>query len=495
MKFVKYVLETAVFVCGAVVMVYELVGSRVLGPYFGTSIYVWTSLIGVILGSLSLGYYFGGRLADKKPQIEILALVIFLAAMLIGLMTLVKDPLLALWQGSGADLKTGSVFASIAMFMPASILLGMVSPYAAKIKISDIAKSGSVVGNLSAISTAGSITGTFLSGFYLIPYFGTNKLLLLLTIVLIAISISLAASHYFRLKVISLAVALLCIGIASAINLLLVQEGFIDVDTAYSRVWIYDRVDGKINQTVRKMGINNENHSSMFLNSDELVNEYTKYYHLAAHFNPGFKKTVMFGGAGYSFPKNFLHKYPSSTIDVIEIDPGVTELARKYFNLKDNPRLTIHHQDGRVYLNTTKDKFDVIFGDAFGSHYSLPYQLTTREAVQKNYDILNDHGVAVINVISSIEGMGGMFLRSEYATYKQVFPQVLVIPVNRPNDGWAVQNIMLVAIKSSDKISLQDADPILNEYLHHAWKHKIDEDTPVLTDDFAPVDYYISKAI
>lgn len=112
----------------------------------------------------------------------------------------------------------------------------------------------------------------------------------------------------------------------------------------------------------------------------------------------------MFGGAGYSFPKDFLKKYPDSTIEVVEIDPGITELARKYFHLQESPKLTIQHEDGRVFLNRAKKGYDVVFGDAFSSQYSIPYQLTTTEAVQRTYDILNDNGIVILNVISSIEG-------------------------------------------------------------------------------------------
>ena len=211
------------------------------------------------------------------------------------------------------------------------------------------------------------------------------------------------------------------------------QNGFIDVDTAYNRIWIYNYIDLKTNQPVKIMGINNENHSSMFLHSDELVNEHTKYYHLAKHFNPDFKTALMFGGAGYSYPKDFLLKYPSATIDVVEIDPKITELAKKYFKLKTNPRLTIYHEDGRVYINKTREKYDVIFGDAFSSRYSIPYQLTTKEAVQKEYDILNDNGLVILNVISALDGEKGEFLRAEYATYKKNFSASLFISGQQPD--------------------------------------------------------------
>jgi len=204
----------------------------------------------------------------------------------------------------------------------------------------------------------------------------------------------------------------------------------------------------------------------------------------------------MLGGAGYSFPKDFLlHYEKQQTIDVVEIDPEVTELAKQYFDLKENPRLTIYHEDGRVYLNRTLNKYDVIFGDAFSSHYSLPYQLTTKEAVEKKFDILNKDGVVILNIISSIQGEKGEFLRAEYATYKSVFPQVYLFPVNHPTDGYKVQNIILVALKSKESPNLDSNDPVLKEYLDHLWEKEIQIDVPVLTDDHTPVEYYIYKTI
>ncbi|MEI7426076.1 MAG: fused MFS/spermidine synthase [Candidatus Moraniibacteriota bacterium] len=476
-------------------MIFELVGSRVLGPYFGTSIFVWTSLIGIILGSLSFGYYFGGKISDKKPNLNSLSIIIFLAAISIGLTIFIKDFLLTYLQMHFTDIRINSVLASLILFSPASVLLGMVSPYAVKLKIENLNTSGSIVGNLYAISTAGSIIGTFLSGFYLIPQFGTNKLLLILSMTLILISLILSAKKYTKIKLSIFIIFIIGWYVVIRLNHISQANGFIDIDTIYNRIWIYNHNDSKTNKLVKIMGVNNENQSSMFLDNDELVNEYTKYYHLAKHFNPNFKKTLMFGGAGYSYPKDFLLKYPKATIDVIEIDPKVTELARTYFKLTENSRLNIYHEDGRVYLNKTQKKYDVIFGDAFSSHYSLPYQLTTKEAVQKKYDILNDNGVIIINIISAIKGEKGEFLRAEYATYKNIFPQVYLFPVQEPNNSYMVQNIILIALKNKKNPEFTNTDPELNEHLQHLWEKEIYLDLPILTDDYAPVDYYMSKAI
>lgn len=266
------------------------------------------------------------------------------------------------------------------------------------------------------------------------------------------------------------------------------------MDTAYSRAWIHDTIDKETNKAVRYLLINRMGSSGIFLDQNELLAEYTKYYHLVRYFNPNFKKTLMLGGAGYAYPSDFLVKYPQSSIDVVEIDPGITELARKYFRLKDNTRLNIYHQDARVYLNKNKKKYDAIFGDAFGSYHSIPYQLTTKEVVLEKYNNLSDDGVVILNIIGSISGEKGKFLRAEYTTYKNIFSQVYLFPVQNPENGDVLQNVMLIALKSNKVPSFSSDDNDLNQYLGHLWKEPIPNDMPILTDDYAPVDYYTYKA-
>jgi predicted membrane-bound spermidine synthase len=181
----KFFLEIIVFICGAVVMAFEIIGSRMLGPYVGTSIFVWTGIIGVILLCLSLGYYFGGKIADRKPEFKLLAMIILFAGLFIGISTLIKDGLLSMLLNVFSNVKLISLLASFTLFSIPSVLLGMVSPFAARLKIKTLDKSGSAVGNLYAISTLGSITGTFLAGFYLIPSFGVTSILYLLAIILV----------------------------------------------------------------------------------------------------------------------------------------------------------------------------------------------------------------------------------------------------------------------------------------------------------------------
>ncbi|PID52101.1 MAG: spermidine synthase [Candidatus Moraniibacteriota bacterium] len=488
----KYLLELTVFISGLIVMIFEIVGSRVFGPYFGTSTFVWTTLIGVVLGSLSIGYYFGGKIADKEATFKKMSLILLMSGFCIGIMIFIKDGLLSVLQDHVKNINSALIVGGIILFSPTSIFLGMVSPYAAKLRIKNLSTSGADIGRLYALSTCGSIVGTFLAGFYLIPFFGTNTLLSLLAIVVIIFSIVL---FYEREKFLLLLLFCGVFWFVSENNIKTVGKNFVDVDTRYNRVWIYDEQyeQNKKQFEIRKMGINNENHSAMLLMSDQLVNEYTKYYHLSRHFHPHFRKSLIFGGAGYSFPKDYLKVYPHATIDVVEIDPGVTELAKKYFSLKENSRMNIYHEDGRVFLNKNIEKYDVIFGDAFGSRYAVPYHMTTVEAVQKMYDTLYDNGVVIVNLISSVDGKND-FLRAEYYTYKKIFPQVYLFRVQNQNERH-LQNIMLVALKSQKIPQFTSEDKKIDEFLKNRWSEELIEDVPILTDDYAPVEYYMRKVL
>ncbi|MCK4553742.1 fused MFS/spermidine synthase [Candidatus Parcubacteria bacterium] len=491
----KYTLEIIVFICGAAIMILELVGSRIMAPYLGTSIVVWTSLIGIILGFLSLGYWYGGKAADQNPSYKMFSFVIFAGAIFVGLIVFIQSMVLNFIQNGINNIYFGAIIATITLFAVPSTLLGMVSPYAVRLKMKDVATSGETVGNLYAISTIGSIVGTFAAGFLLIPFLGSAKIIFFLSIGLILISILAYGKSFLKIKVSFVLFLLLCFFVSSFSNKLNAKQGLIDVDTQYSRVWIYKSINQKtqrpiLNLTTDPLG----RQSGMFLDTDDdLVFEYTKYYRLAKHFKPDLKYSLMIGGAAYSYPKDYLKKYPDAKIDVVEIDSKLTELAKQYFNLPDDPRLTIYHEDGRTFLNRTKNKYDVIFMDAFTSHLSIPYQLTTKEAVQKMHGILDDSGLVLVNIISAIEGEKGKFLRAEYATYKSIFVQVYLILVRDNIDGLKAQNIMLVALKSNVKPLFVSDDQELNSYLQHLWTKEIEIDAPILTDDYAPVDYYTMK--
>lgn len=232
--------------------------------------------------------------------------------------------------------------------------------------------------------------------------------------------------------------------------------------------------------------------SAMYLDGDDLALRYTRFYHLVRHFRPDFQHSVMIGGAGYSFPREYLRSYPDATLDVIEIDPGMTEIARDHFGLADQPRLTIVHEDGRVFLNRTADAtYDAVLMDAFGSLFSVPYHLTTIEAVISVRRMLDENGIVIFNLGSAIRGPSSGFLQAELATYRSVFREVQIFKVNPNYADERVQNLIIVACKTQCP-ETSPIDPMIAELITHRYIEDIPIEEPVLTDDLAPIEYYNS---
>lgn len=493
----KHLLEITVFVSGAVVMIFELAGSRILAPYLGTSLYIWTSIIGVILGSLSIGYWLGGKFADKNPSLKQLSIIIFFNGLCIGLAGIIKDPLMtSALPAMRHFTSVSAVLSSVILFAPASILAGLVSPYAVRLKINDLKSSGKTVGNLYALSTIGSIAGTFFAGFFLIPTFGTSNIVFGLAIALILLSLPIYHQDFLIQKSTAIIAFILLVTVPTPLIKPYTRADVIDIDTQYNRLWLQKIIDEDTGKPALIMQTDYKGaQSGRFLDSNEPVFEYMKYYQLAEYFKPGFSSSLMIGGAAYTFPSYYLERYPDASIDVAEIDPGMTEVAKKYFQLDDkNPRLGIFHEDGRIYLNNTQKKYDVIYSDAFAST-NIPHQLTTLETAKRIYSTLNDDGVVIFNIISGIDGKRGKFLRAEIETFKSVFPQVYLFSVERHGDGEIMQNVIMVASKQKEVFDFKSQDQRLQALLDTKWQKPIDNDMPILTDDFSPVEFYHQQAL
>ncbi len=493
----RFVLEITVFISGALVMVYEIIGSRILSPFIGTSTYIWTSLIGVILAALSLGYWLGGRIADRTPDIKILAFAVFLAGGAVSITILLKDAILSLIAAAEVGLEIKSVAAALLLFAPASVLLGFVTPFAVKLKMSSLADSGKTVGRLYALSTIGSIVGTFAAGFFLIPFVGSVRTLYLIAGMLFAISILLAPFAFTRLNFAILTLFALAVsGSEYSAFYMLRKHGLHDIDTEYSRVQVFQTVESKSGRKFQALATDPHFvQSAMYFEGDDAVFEYSPYYHLIRHFKPDHKQTLMIGGAGYTFPREYLRSYPEARIDVVEIDPIMTEIARRFFRLEDDPRLKIIHEDGRIFLNHADSGiYDAVLMDAFGSLFSVPYQLTTLEAVRQISRILKDDGIVIFNLGSAIRGPGSRFLHAELATYKKVFPHVYLFKVNAGYTDEQLQNLIIIASKSADTPSLQTSDQEITRLLINIYTKDLPLNSGILTDDLAPVEYYNSFA-
>ncbi len=491
-------LELTAFISGAVVMILELDGSRIIAPYLGTSTIVWTGLIGIILGSLSIGYWFGGKLSDKDANFFTLGKILAVSAICVLYISYFKN-ILALALYFSSDLIVSTIVGTTILFAPATIFLGMVTPYVARLKMKNIETSGSAIGSLYAISTLGSIIGTFLGGFVLISYFGSTTIILLLSSILFLLaSISFWNSDKLNRKTF----ALVCIVGAVSIFLLKPPQSFgmeliDDIDTEYSRVWIFDSKDKATGRPVRFISNNMSGlQSGMFLDEPaELLFPYTKLFDLATDIRPDFKSALMIGAGAYSYPKHFTATFPKSHMDVVEIDPKLKSIAEKYFSFKPSSQITAIDEDGRTYLNRNVSKYQIILNDAFLSQLSIPFQLATKEAVQKIYDSLDANGVVMTNILSATEGPASDFLSAEYQTYKSVFPEVFLIKVtDKPKEQ--PQNIMLIAYKT--KGSALPLSVLRKKYginPENVFVPKITSDSTILTDEFAPIEKYMVKML
>jgi len=433
--------------------------------------------------------------ADRRPEARLLGQIILLAAFSTAAIALTKSFVLGFFQAQGAGLHTAAVWSTLLLFSPPSMLLGMVAPFAVRLTLADMQTSGRTAGNLYAISTIGSIVGTFLAGFVLIAWLGSTNILLLMAAVLVLASL-LATRSGAGSKAASgvLLVAMLLVNVDHDAQL--AAQGFVDRDTPYNRVIVFKGADNDTGRLMRVMVTGpHARQSAMYLDDPSaLALPYTRYFRLAEHFVPQMKRMLVLGGGGFSFPKYALAHYPEVWVDVVELDPGVTFLAREYFELKDHPRQRIIAEDARTFLNRNGETYDAILCDTFNSHYAIPFHLTTLEAAQRIHAALAPNGVVLVNLLSALSGERSRLFHAVLATYTRVFPRVLAFAVRNPQDGSSWQNIILAAFASADEPRLADPDPDMAAMLARRLDIPAAAGVPPLTDDYAPVDRYIMSA-
>ena len=515
------------FLNGLAVMVLEMVGARLLAPWLGTSITVWTSLIGVILASLSLGYWMGGRLADKtlasvtkgKEHTAVhkhphrhtrahttLASLLLVAALFVGITAFTQSFVLEFLASTGQSLYMAAVCAALLLFAVPSILCGMVSPYAMRLAITKQSQSGTIIGNLNAVSTLGSILGTFLGGFVLIAWFGTREILFGVAACLLLAAI-VAQSRPLVPKLALLSLMLLA-GFASHsyANYLQSTESFL-VETPYNSMRV---TEGTLEKRPIRLLLTDPGSCQSGAYPDapnELAFAYTKFYALPTALAPQAQRVLMLGGGGYSIPKWLLTGQsplnPETLhLDVVELDPGMTQVAQTHFWAPaEDARMEIFHQDARQFLNNKAalrsqqqfPAYDLIFADVFNSYYTVPFHVGTREAAEKIHTLLAQDGIFMMNIITGIEGENGRLFRSLYHAFAEVFPAVMVFPVHDANDGTMLQNVMLMAAKQPFALTedtVKKFPPHVRDMYHHKWTRAVDTDVPALVDNFAPVERY-----
>lgn len=482
-------LEVVVFGCGAAVMVLELVGARILAPFCGTSLVVWTGLIGLVMASLALGYWLGGKLADRRPEARVLSGLIALAAVLVAATAVTKIPLLEFLASRETGPRLMVLGATLALFAPAAALLGMVSPFAVRLAVRDAASAGATSGRLYALSTAGSIVGTFAAGFYLIAALGTTAILLAVAAFLLLLSL-LAWRGGIKAKIAAGAVIVLCGLGLWANDASLAAAGVEDIDTAYGRLLVYQGIAPESGRPIRLMTTGPSRcQSAVYLDApDELALPYTRFFALALTMVEQPRRVLVLGGGGYSFPRHVLSAFPQAAVTVVELDPGVTAIARKHFGLADDPRLTIAHEDARAFVNRDSGPYDLIYLDVFGTDYLPPFHVVTREAARRLSALLAPGGVVVVNAIGAPAGPGGRFLRSLAATFAGVFAETAVYALAGPGREGDEQNVMLTARQEPGPAPVP-ANAEARAFLAGRIDDPAGTDAVPLTDDHAPVEW------
>lgn len=483
----KYLLEITTFIAGATGMIIELVASRILSPYLGNSNLIWTCIIGMMLAFMSLGYFIGGKISDKHPKRNLLSLFLLNSATFISLIPMIEIYAIEPISKINFSLPLLAIICSTITFGIPSMFLATASPFAVKLKDKDLEEIGGVSGRMSALSTIGSIVGTFLAGFVLIPKLGVKNIILLVVIVLVILSYLIYEDKdiKYTLKTIATLVILVSLVLVGKKMFLQKHEDMIlDTDSEYSRIWIkkFTNNSGKEYNTLEvDMG-----YESIASGEKNLTADYLKYYDLFNYYQENTEKVLMIGGAAYTYPSYFLEQYKDKKIDVVEIDSKMTELAEKYFDLNtQNKNLNIYHEDGRRYINTTQNKYDCILIDAFKG-LNVPFQLTTEEALIQAKRNLNENGIVITNIISALDGKNANFIKYEYATYKKVFKDVKIFKVQNGmfNDD-ELQNLILVGFKGN----VIEKNDEYNKYKNLLKNEVLDfsSDKNVVTDEFCPV--------
>ncbi|MGE3842547.1 MAG: fused MFS/spermidine synthase [Vicinamibacterales bacterium] len=502
------ILPGTVFVTGACVLIIEVLAVRVLSPHYGNTIFTVSSVLSVILLALSAGYYLGGRLADRRPSLQWFYGIILAGGVSLLLLQWLATPMLTAF-GDRFSIAVGPLVFSALLFLLPALLLGTLSPYAVKLQ-SAASSSGVAIGGIAGSiffwSTLGSIVGSLLAGFVLIPNFGVSRVLTATGLLLIAVgSFAVLVRRQAALWVLPLAAAGLLAGQRAWALEPAGPEVLHRADGVYQKVTIYE--GQYYDRPTRFLLLDRSESGAMFLDStvpNELVYDYTKYYSLYRIFSPQVDRALVLGGGAYSIPKALVHELPGAIVDVAEIEPSLYDLSRQYFRLEESPRLRNAVQDGRRFLQEAREPYDLIFGDVYYSYFSVPPQFTTQEFFALARDRLAPGGVFIANMIGDLSRRAPSLILAEIKTFRTVFPNSYFFAVESPERADLVQNITLVGYKS-DRIVDLTAPPVsthpdqLIRFLRYrsldiARRFELSP-YPLLTDDFSPVEYLTARVL
>jgi spermidine synthase len=499
------------FITGAIVMSFEMLGSRYLGPFFGSGIFTWASLISTVLAALCVGYFLGGAIADRHPSVLVLAGIVAVGSVYLVVLPTFAQPVLQFFVASIDDIKLGSLLSALAiMFFPVA-LLGTYSPFAIRLLLPSRANSGLVSGTVYGVSTAGSILGTLGTTFYLIPLIGSRAITFTLGISgLVASVLLLAGSRAGGRTRLGALVALVATSLLSMpasplsaeelfdpqirADLLKHKDGLIaHTETAYNDIFV-SKVKTLLKMSFQWKGWYFYESAVNLVDGDDLPMLYARVVGLAAVYPQDIKRVLVLGLGGGAVPLYLARFLPDATVDSVEVDPGVIEDAKKYFGLRETERFHLIESDGRIYLNRHSEKYDIIVLDAFSGSY-IPFHMMTKEFYQLVRDHLAPHGVVAINILPSVK-----LYDSNVRTLKLVFDNLDFFDSGDPT----VDETNVIVFGRSDAASedqqRQQAAAAQQRYKFHFDLSQLiaarripapkAANGEVFTDDFAPVNVY-----
>ncbi len=414
-------LSLLVFGAGTGTLATEICASRLLAPYYGSSTIVWANLIGLVLASLSLGYWLGGRLADRRPDPRLLGKLVVGAAVLVAAIPFVTRPFLSVTARGLDELSAGAVigsfFATLLLFAPPVTVLGMVSPFAIRLALDDVGSAGAVAGRLYAVSTVGSLLGTFVSALVTIPLIGTQRTLLASAAVL-ALSGSILLGRRWVL-----------LGLALA-ALLAVPPGTVRAASGvlYEHESRYQFVQVREEDGARRLYLNEGIAVHSVWRRDTVLTGgvWDAFLAVPLLLDHEPRSLAVLGNAGGTIARAFGVFYPGVEIDGVEIDPAVTDAGRRFLGLADNSRLRTHDADARPYLRRTRERYDLVYVDAYHQPY-VPFYLATREFFELVRERLRPGGIVALNVATVPRDR--RLVAALAGTLATVFPEVRIWPV------------------------------------------------------------------
>jgi spermidine synthase len=485
-------LPLLVFVVGTGSLGAEIAAVRLLAPYFGASTVVWANTIGVVLVALSIGYWLGGRWADRNPTMRGLCLVTLTAAALLALVPFAADPLLDLAVEALDDISAGAFFGSlVAVLVLVAVpvlLLGAVSPWALRLAVERVEHAGQVAGRLYALSTAGSLFGTLVSALLLIPLVGTRR-----TFLVFALAIALVAVWGLR-PVRRYALAPVAIGVLIALpvgTLKASDDGKVvfEAETEYQYVRVVEDDSGK-----RRLELNEgQAMHSVYEPGTVLTGDYWDgqlVLPFAARDRAPASIAIL-GNAAGTASRAYEEFFPRTHIDGVEIDPELSEVGRRFFDM-NNPNLKLHHEDARPFLRKTDARYDLIVVDAYRQPY-IPFYLATREFFELCHDRLEAGGMLIVNV-GHPDGQDDLE-KVLAATIGDVFAHVMRDPIEDTN------TLLVAGDEPMSAARLRGAAARLPDGLDELARVESLRLAPALeggdvyTDDRAPVEWLIDKSI